>query len=192
MEAARPEPQWELAFEDDFSRGEVGDDWEPLLGQWEIADGELRSGTGHSEIVITRPFTGLHRFELEIMTPADTVRPCDFSPAIHSRVPDEPGQLHTTGYWLQFGGAGNTLNRILRNGAEMQSTSLETFIKPGKVHKLVAEFDGEMVRLLVDGVTVMEAQDSAPLLGQERRTVGLVTYNVAHVRSARVYTAEPL
>lgn len=192
MEAARPEPEWELAFEDDFSRDEIGDDWEPLLGQWEVEDDALRSGSEHAEIIITRPFTGLHRLELDIMTPADTVRPCDFSPAIHSRVPDASGQLHTTGYWLQFGGAGNTLNRILRDGVEMQSTSLETFIKPGQVHELVAEFDGEMVRLLVDGVTVMEAPDNAPLFGRERRTVGLVTYNVARVQSVRVYTAEPV
>ncbi len=192
MEAARPEPEWELAFEDDFSRDEIGDDWKALLGQWEVEDGALRSGSEHAEIVITRPFTGLHRFELEIMTPADTVRPCDFSPAIHSHVPDVSGRLHTAGYWLQFGGAGNTLNRILRDGAEMDTTSLDVFIEPGHVHEMVAEFDGEMVRLVVDGVTVMEAPDSAPLLGTDRRTVGLVTYNVARVQSVRVYTAEPV
>lgn len=192
IEAARPEPEWELAFEDDFSRDEIGDDWEPLLGQWEVEDGMLRSGSEHAEIIIARPFTGLHRFELEIMTPADTVRPCDFSPAIHSNARDVEGRLHTVGYWLQFGGAGNTLNRILRDGAEMEATSLDVFIEPGRVHEMVAEFDGEMVRLVVDGVTVMEAPDSAPLLGQDRRTVGLVTYNVARVQSVRVYTAEPV
>jgi tetratricopeptide (TPR) repeat protein len=191
-EAERPEPEWELAFEDDFSDGELSDDWEPLLGTWSVEDGALRSGAEHSEIVIARPFEGLHRFELEITTPANTVRPCDFSPAIHSTTRVSPGQLHASGYFLQFGGAGNTLNRILRAGEEMQRQSLDYFIKPGHVHEMVAEFDGTMVRLTVDGITVMEAPDDAPLLGRDRTTVGLVTYNVAHVRSVRVYTAEPM
>ncbi|MFO7947725.1 MAG: hypothetical protein R6V19_13025, partial [Armatimonadota bacterium] len=70
IEARRPQPEWSLAFEDTFERDELGDDWESLMGQWEIKDGSLRSGAEHAEIIITRPFTGLHRFELEIMTPA--------------------------------------------------------------------------------------------------------------------------
>ncbi|MGI5817611.1 MAG: hypothetical protein ACOX9R_05880 [Armatimonadota bacterium] len=190
MEADRPEPEWELAFSDDFSRDELGDDWKPLLGGWQIEDGTLRSGAGHAEIVIARPFTGLHRFELEIMTPADTVRPCDFSPVIQSRQPLQ-GQLHAGGYFLQFGGAGNTLNRILRDGVELHGQSVDRFIEPGRVHHMIAEFDGLMVRLIVDDVTIMEAPDTPPLVGPDRGTVGLVTYNVAHVGSVRVYTAEP-
>lgn len=190
-EARRPEPEWSLAFSDDFDREEPGDDWNALLGRWRIEDGTLRSGAGHAEIIITRGFPGLHRFELEIMTPADTARPCDFSPAIHATVPDSPGRLHTAGYWLQFGGAGNTLNRILRNGVEIPSLAVESFIEPGRVHQMVAEFDGQWIRLIVDDVTIMETPDTAPVVGAENTTVGLVTYNVAHVSSVRVYTAEP-
>lgn len=182
---------WTLAFADDFDRDKLGSDWKPLMGNWHVEEGTLRVGAGHSEIIINRPFFGAHRLELEIMTPADTDRPCDFSPAIHSAVPASTSQLRESGYWLQFGGAGNTLNRIVRDGSELASHSVDRFIEPGRLHHMVAEFDGEMVRLIVDGVTIMEARDRAPLFGPERPTVGLVTYNVAHVKSAKVYTYEP-
>jgi hypothetical protein len=105
------------------------------------------------------------------MTPADTVRPCDFSPVIQSRQPLQ-GQLHAGGYFLQFGGAGNTLNRILRDGVELHGQSVDRFIEPGRVHHMIAEFDGLMVRLIVDDVTIMEAPDTPPLVGPDRGTVG--------------------
>ena len=191
MQAGRPEPEWRLVFSDDFERDELGEDWEALQGRWSVEDDMLRSSAEHAEIVIDREFTGLQRVELEIMTPAETARPCDFSPAIHTRMPESPGELHTRGYWLQFGGAGNTLNRILRDGEEIESHPIDRFIEPGKMHTMVAEFDGEMLRLIVDGTTIMEAADHDPLLGPDRSTIGLVTYNVAHVNGVRAYTADP-
>ncbi len=186
MQARRPQREWALAFTDDFARDELGDDWKPLVGNWRIENSTLRVGEGHSEIIINHAFAGTQRLELEIMTPS--LRPCDFSPAIHSTLLEAAGRLRDSGYWLQFGGAGNTLNRILRDGVELESYSVDRFIERGRLHHLVAEFDGQMVRLRVDGVAIMEAADATPLLGSERTTIGLVTYDVAHVKSVRVYT----
>ncbi len=186
-EANRPRRNWELVFEDSFDRTELGGDYKPLIGDWEIADGILRNGPGHSEILLTREFPGLQRVEFEAMT--DVERPCDFSPAIQTSL--GVSTVRESGYLLQFGGAGNTLNRILRNDVQLEDRSVPRFIEPGRWHLVVAELDGGTVRLTVDGQTIVETNDGQPLVGAGHDRVGLYLYSSTHIRALKVYTSEP-
>jgi hypothetical protein len=186
-EADRPAREWILALEDNFDRDELGEHWKVLVGDWKVQDGVLRNGPGHSEVVITRPFPGMHRLEFEAMT--DVQRPCDFTSAIHTTA--AVSSVRNAGYLLQFGGAGNTLNRILRNDQQIEDRAVQRFIEPGRWHTVVAELDGDTVRLIVDGKTIVEAYDRLPLVGEGHDRVGLYLYNVTHIRAVRVYTSEP-
>ena len=93
---------------------------------------------------------------------------------------------------LQFGGYGNTINRILRLGKVLEGQSIDhRFIETGKVHKVVAQFDGQAVQLAVDGNVMARAVDELGLLGDEHRTVGLYLFCNALIDNVRVYTASP-
>jgi len=188
VEKATPEStrKWDLAFSDDFERDQLGDDWKVLVGEWRTEGGKLVSTGSHAEIVITRKFPGCQRLEFEAMTNA--ARPCDFSPSIQGA---GLGTARATGYLLQFGGAGNTLNRILRNDQQIEDRSVQRFIEPGKVHHVVAELDGDTVRLIVDGYTIMEARDYPPLLGPGHETVGLYIYAETAIDNIKVFTSSP-
>ena len=188
VKKATPEStrKWDLAFSDDFERDQLGDDWKVLVGEWRTEGGKLVGTGGHAEIVITRKFPGCQRIEFEAMTNA--ARPCDFSPSIQGA---GLGSARATGYLLQFGGAGNTLNRILRNDQQIEDRSVQRFIEPGKVHHVVAELDGDTVRLVVDGYTIMEARDYPPLLGPDNETVGLYIYAETAIDNLKVFTSSP-
>jgi hypothetical protein len=178
--------QWDLAFSDDFERDQLGDDWKVLFGEWHIEAGKLVATGGHAEIAITKKFPGCQRIEFDAMTNAE--RPCDFSPSIQGAA---RGTVRDTGYLLQFGGAGNTLNRILRNDQQIEDRSVQRFIEAGKVHHLVAELDGNAIRLTVDGYIIMEAEDLQPLVGVEHEMVGLYLYSESVIDNVKVFTSAP-
>ena len=186
---AKSTRQWTLVFSDDFERGELGDDWKVVGGQWRIKAGKLVCAPGYAEIVINKSFPGCQRIEFEAMTPADNKRPCDFSPVIHtagkgSKQPDG-------GYLFQFGASGNTLNRIVRNNEQLEDRSAQRFIVAGKVHKVVAELDGDALRLVVDGSTIVEGRDPAPILSPDQQMAGLYMYADTMVDNVRIYTSRP-
>jgi len=184
--------QWALVFSDDFERDELGENWKIIRGKWHIEDGKLLS-SNYAEIVVNKEFPGCQRIEFEVVTHA--VQPCDLSPVIHSGGKGSRGS--EGGYLLQFGGlddyghAANIINRILRMGKVLEDRSADRFIEPGKVHKMVAELDGDTVRLLVDGSTIIEGHDSAPLSGEGHDMAGLYTRCNAVVDNLRIYTSEP-
>lgn len=181
-----PAREWTLAFEDSFDRAELGDDWQVLIGEWAVDGGELRNAEGHSEIMLARPLSGLLRLEFEVRADASD-RLCDFSPAIHSRAGVET--LREGGYLLQFGGAANTMNRILRDDEQLEERAVPQMIEPGRWYTVAAELDGDMVRLQVDGRTIVEARDCDPLIGAGQDRVGLYFYGATRVRTVRVYSS---
>jgi hypothetical protein len=178
---------WTLAFSDDFQRDELGDDWKIIAGDWRIEDGNLVCGTGHSEIVINKTFPGCQRIEFQAVTHAE--RPCDFSPIIHSA--GKGTRRSDGGYLLQFGGAGNTLNRVLRADQLLDDRSADRFIEPGRLHTVVAELDGDTVRLTVDGDTIVEGHDPEPLIGPGHEIAGLYMYRETSIDNLKIYTSEP-
>ncbi len=182
--SAKSVQDWTLVFSDDFEREELGENWKVLHGDWHIEAGKLVTSGGYGEIAINKRFPGCHRIEFEAMTRAE--RPCDFSPVIQSA-----GAGFEGGYLLQFGGGGNTVNRILRGDDVLEDRSADRFIQAGEVHKVAAEFDGDAVRLTVDGSIIVEGHEAAPLLGEGHDMVGLYIYCDATVDNVRVYTSKP-
>lgn len=167
-----------LVFSDDFAGKEAGDNWKVLEGSWKISEGRL---TGKGQIIINRPFSGYQRVEFS----AVSEDPGDLSPFIHS-----DGSGWRKGYFLQFGGMNNTFNAARRS---MQEISLDYLhmAEPGKVHNIVAECDGEYVRLTVDDEIVHQYREKAPLLGKEHERIGFYFYKPGSICKVKVYVKQP-
>ena len=128
------------------------------------------------------PTARIQRVEMDAVTHAE--RPCDLSPFVHA---GRGGR--TSGYFLQFGGSGNTFNSLRRGGEYVACKCVKRFIQRGKVHKLVAEFDGAEVRLTVDGTVVLEYLEPRPLLGKGHDHLGIYIYKAGAVDNIKVFTA---
>jgi len=171
---------WRLAFSDDFERDELGSDWQVLNGTWRIRNGTLTCPKrGGSEIIVARRFPGCHRIEFE----AKTDDPCDLSSFVQAGTAGL-----ATGYFMQFGGVGNKLNALRRAGVDGVRHDVTAPIRPGHVHKMVAEFDGNTARLTVDGEVVLALHDEEPLVGPANERVGFYIYRTGEIDNVRVYT----
>jgi hypothetical protein len=173
--------QWKLAWADDFERAGLGADWQVLAGAWSVADGQLVTTGG--ALLATRKFPGLQRLEFQAsVMPNPGIS--DMSPAIHCG----PAK-HSTGYLLQFGGYHNSRNSIQRKGDVLVQNS-DIRIEPGKVYSIVAEYDGGIVRLTVDGKTVVEHADPYPLVGPANEQIGFYVFegNVK-IDNVKVFTS---
>ena len=167
---------WTLAFEDRFDRIEPGTNWNLAAGRWRLDSGAL---AGRGILWIARPFDGLQR--LEVLAVSD--EPGDLSPILHAG-----GEGLDDAYFLQFCGHANQLNKPRRLG-EFFAFDENHRMSPGRLHELVAEFDGRHVRLAVDGVLVLEHLEAeAPLLGEGHRRAGLYLDCTGRVESVRVFT----
>lgn len=197
-EAYTPQPAdqqgWTLAFADDFSADTLSDDWEVLDGAFTIQEGQLHSPGG--TLKLTREIPGFHRLEFQATTHVEpfpffgeatraNVSYSDLSSFIQAG--DDP---IGSGYFMQFGGFNNTRNRLLRRSAEVAS-GRTPLITPGKVHHIVAEHDGKMVRLIVDGELVLAFRETVPLHGPDHQRVGLYLWTGARIDNLKVYHRIP-
>jgi len=175
-------PQWKLAFQDDFKRRELGKDWKVVKGAWRVENGWLTSAGGC--IVINKNLPGLHRVEFKAMGTGNPEL-SDMSPFIHA---DSTGQ--SSGYLLQFGGYYNRRTAIQRLGKATKQTK-DVLITPGKVHTIVAEYDGKSVRLTVDGKTALEMAETRPLVGPGHEQIGFYTHEgVIKISELKVFTSK--
>lgn len=101
--------------------------------------------------------------------------------------PSESGAVWQSGYFLQFGGFNNTRNRLIRAGSVVDE-SRAPLIEPDRLHHIVAECDGESVRLVVDGKLVLVCADAQPLVGPERDSFGFYMWTGARIERVEVYT----
>lgn len=178
------QPQWELAWTEDFKRQELGDAWTVKEGSWEVVDGQLVSQGG--KLVSNRTFDGLQRIEMKAtMTPNPMGVISDLSPMLHL---DEKGR----GYLMQVGGYHNTMSSIQRLGkvtVEKKSQPLT----PGKTHTITAELSGNIMRILVDGELLVEQVEKRPLIGSDHQRIGFYIYaGTARIDEIKVFTAEPV
>ena len=176
---------WQLVFSDDFEREEIGDDWKFLdlrgagvegEGEWSIRGDGLE---GFGGAVINRRFRGRHR----VVVYASSENPCDLSPFIHASL----RHGWRGGYLLQFGGHQNTRNEARRFGLEHIGYDTQHMIEPGRVHRIVGEFDGENVRLEVDGKEVHRYYETSPLIGEHHERVGIYIHNPGRIERVKVY-----
>ncbi len=205
-------PKWELIFEDNFTRTELGEQWQVLDGDWSIVDNSL-VGSGFITITTGFPGTDPHRvlpgedppgfirMEIEarsIVRPAillpggqtPEVYPCDLSAFIHGQkfADGERIALSKMGYFFQFGRANNTENRIWRNGDEIASDlNPSTRIVPGKLHRIIVENDNGTLRLTVDGEVILEHNEKLSIISHDQDRVGLYFDTQTAVDNVKVY-----
>ncbi len=217
-EAAGPEESgWKLVFRDDFDRGELGDDWEVVEGEWKVEDGTLRdTGT----LISARGFSGesdpdrpddyrpaFQRLEFEARTdlqprppapplaipgfPTDEEEPsvCDLSSFIHAAPSEDSDAPWRTGYFFQFGGHRNTLNRITRAGADLVADEdPDVLIAEDKLHSIAVENDEGHLRFFVDGELLYEHREEFSIIGEGQDRVGFYFFKPdTIVEEVRVY-----
>ena len=196
------EAEWELVFEDRFDREELGDGWRVTEGKWQIIDGALR---GSGWIVSTRGFpggdeVGFQRMEFEAVTDIKAFDVLgtgtdaapqigDMSSLLHVKwAADSKGSPIEKGYFFQFGGFWNTRNMIRKAKqplVEKKAPALK--IVPGKVHKIVVENDGGLLRMTVNGETALSHEEDASILGGGHDKVGFYAHTAIKVLNVKVY-----
>lgn len=174
--------KWRLAFSDDFENGELSENWKIVHGSWRVENGALVTKGG--TLVSAKPLTGLQRIEFDAVAANETCS--DLSSFIQAGEKD----FLKTGYFAQFGGAGNTVNGLRRQGVTLEKRN-KPKITPGKVHKIVTECDGNHVRLIVDGETIFDHVDDHPLLGEGHDRLGFYFWTPTSIDNVKVFTAEP-
>lgn len=169
---------WSIAYEDHFESDALADHWQVIEGDWHLADGALITETGGT-IALARPLEGCQRLEMW----ASSSRPGDLSPYLHGST-----ETPFSGYFLQFGGVNNTLNKG-RRLKEFISRDSEHLIVPGKQHHIVAEFDGTYVSLTVDDQLVYRYLEVLePLLGAGHQHAGIYIYTQGRIERVKLST----
>jgi len=189
---------WREDFHDNFDRASLGADWEVVSGSWEIQDGKLiaKDNRNDNVLLLTRPMSALQRIEFV----AASVPP-GWEQDPQAKAGDASNlaaRLHASaakplsGYTLQFGTQFNSANVVRRTRETVltDATAARIQIEPGRFYKIVAEFDGKHVRMTVDEKTVLEYEETSPLLGPGHDRIGLSSSTPMQVKSVRVFTAE--
>jgi hypothetical protein len=177
--------EWELVFEDNFNRAEVGSDW-VIQGKSEIVDGRLKYGLEGSHLaMINRSFSPDVRIEFDAQ-PAPEKAPCDLSVGLSC---GKSAGGYGTGYLVAFGGNYNMLNQI-QGGRDMkwiQDYNPKKKIVPGQVHHICGMKEGKTITLEVDNEVLVTATDHQPLGGPGFDGVGLMTWNGMLADNVKVY-----
>jgi hypothetical protein len=174
---------WDLVFEDDFEREDVGEDY-VFRGRDEVTmrieDGALLFTGAGAVVLIDRPFAMDVRLEFDSWAWADAA-PCDLSATLNAN--RDRGYT----YFLSFGGHLNRINQLAGPGVRVWNENPQKRIEPGKVHHMIAEREGQRISYKVDGVTILE--DSSPNLvgGPAFNRVGFVTWAGMWVDNVKVY-----
>ena len=194
------EDGWQLAFEDNFDREELGENWTVVDGKWKIQDGDLR---GFGTLILAQEFPcgdtiGFQRLEFEAVTdvhpmiffenkPKPTVVVGDMSSFIHAQ-PPEKGDPVLTGYFFQFGGLNNTKTQLLRGGEVVDlEGNLDKMITPDVVQRVVIENDMGTLRMFIDGVLIFEHKEQQSIMGQGHERIGFYFHTAAKVFDVKVY-----
>ncbi len=173
------EIEWTPVFEDDFSRLTLGGNWKAVRGNWAISNGKL----------ITR--------ETGIIAILKTVKP-PLRIEFDARS-ENPGDLtafwgtaekgYEGGYFMGFGSNGNTLNKILRYGAQVAESS-SVLAQKGKWHHVAAQVvalpeGAAAVELIVDGRLALRYKDPKGVTDAE--TPGLIAWSEGEFARVKVY-----
>ncbi len=178
---------WDLLFEDDFQRDQVGNNWEMVSGRADIIDDNLViSGTSSVYARLLIPHNPVVRLEYEAMIPVGT-NTCDMSAYMFTTPGKYDSYNEPLGYLFGFGISNNSLSVLRRSGSMMSSTQSK-LITPGKWHRVVCEKDVSSVRLLVDDEVVFSVKDHYPPRFDEEMYAVLYTYkSTMHIRRVKLY-----
>lgn len=169
---------WKLVFGEDVTSSFSSGTLKTAGGKWECEDGYLVCKEG-GYLFFNKKLPECQKIEIEITTDA----PGDLSPVLHT-----DGEKFISGYLLQFGGCNNTVNKSRRLGKPVAYDD-KNMVVMGKLHKVVAEFDGEYLHLFVDGKKITEYREVLdPLVGNGHEYAGIYIYKRAKIKSVHVYT----
>jgi hypothetical protein len=172
-----PADDWKLAFSDDFERPRVGGDWVVNDGEWSIEDGWL---TGNGEILCLLQFAGPQRLEFDART-------AEGHPA-----GDLSGLLAATGmgfrdaYLFGFGSNNNSTSKLQARGSDV--ARYEAGIEPGKIHRMICDWDGKWLTHIVDGEIVQRTEPEVKLTGPNNTRIGFYLWHRGQIDNVRVYT----
>jgi len=172
---------WQLVWQDEFNRSEVGDGWiMPRGTSASIEDGRLLLEGGGATLITQRGFKADVRIEFDAEAKPG-VPPCDLSATIGANT------VHGYGYLFAFGGQSNQKNQLLGRGVHQVVDDPPFLIEHGKVYHMVAQKEGRHLTYTVDGVTILDAESDDPLGGPGFDRVGLVTWAGMYVDHFKVY-----
>lgn len=169
---------WQLVWQDDFERSEIGDDWE-VGKEASILDGRLRL-EGVRQAVIRRSFKADVRLEFDAQS-LPGIPPCDLSATIgcSDRLP--------YGYLLGFGARGNRAYHLMGPGIQWANEDPPFVIEPGKRYHLVAQKEGRRLTYEVNGTTIIDQEVDDPVGGPNFDRVGVLTWTGMTVDNVRVF-----
>jgi hypothetical protein len=178
--AAASAAGWTVVYAPDFKgSGKLPEEWAAPAGEARIEGGALvltAPADEEAQLVLLKPrVAGSVRIECVASLKGDPIS--DISPFINT---DTSGQ--GTGYLFQFGGRGNTLNRLCRYDEGIDETVKDKpLIKPGQKYRLLVENDGGRLRMAIDGQEVFRWTDPQPLKGASHDCVGFYTWGCSLV-----------
>lgn len=135
----------ELVFEDDFDRPELGPNWLPFSGEWEIQDGTLL-GRDNAQIVCEKRIADAMRVEYTTWTTS----PCDLD--VFLGVPDDdaiknPASKSTL---FQLGGMHNKRAAVIARRRPLWVSDKHPIVRRRK-YRVVCERWGKVVRFFING-----------------------------------------
>jgi hypothetical protein len=166
---------WTLAYTADFSGSKVSGDWSAMQGEIALKDGALVVSTDASDAValLVKPVFSAPSIRIEMtasLAKASSVSDLSILLNASNTGPYE-------GYTLQFGGKANTMNGLSRKDEAIQSTvTTKPLVVPGKKYVIVAENDKGHIKMTVDGQTVIDYTDKAPISGADNGLIGFYTW----------------
>ena len=171
--ATDPAGGWTVAYKAELKEAKLPKEWTVLSGEVEVKDGAIimKGGEGDCQITLTNPkMPASVKLEFDGTLTGDKI--CDMSPWLNA---GDDG--FASGYLMQFAGAENKQNRLRKESEIIESTVCD---KPqavaGKKMHVVAENDGGVITLTVDGKKVFEYKDARPLKGTQHGQIGFYTY----------------
>ena len=170
---------WKLVYADDFATDALSARWRSAIGKWTARGGLLQSGGDKAFLAYAEKLPAPVRIEYDTRVVADAGG--DLSP-FWLKDPSD----YASGYLIGFGSNGNTANKVLVDGSEMQ-TATRPLVVPGKWHHVIAQVlaDGR-VQLIVDGQMSLDYKGPAPGVAKHP---GLWTWGAEGVFSkVRIYS----
>ena len=170
---------WAEAFKADFSGSKLDPKWVVVEGDVAVKNGAMVITAENAGEVILKNVFDAPSIRVEIVATAKGDAVSDLSPILNSTTVG-----YNDGYLIQVGGKGNTQNRIIKEGDEIEATASDKGLAPdkglplkaGTKYTIVAENDKGQIKVTLNGQTVLEYKDAKPLSGAKNGCVGLYTW----------------
>ncbi len=157
-----------VGFFEDFERAQLGSDYRKTGGNWRIERGELHvRGAKNHPLWLSRSLPHDVRVELDARseTPDGDIKVEVFGDGASHATSDS---YEATSYVIIFGGWNNSKNVLARmdeHGPDRVVAETRK-VEVGKTHHFRIERRGGILTVWVDGVVLLEMDDSDPLHGR--------------------------